>query len=205
MGCSLGGLFTLYALFTHTDMFYGFVAASPAYGWDHEVIYKYEKAYVDKGGSTAARLYMSMGGVERGVPGFERLTKALADRKYKNIRFKTRVLDNTGHSGTKAEGFARGLQYVFERPQVKLDPQLLKKYVGTYQMANGAAIEIKAGNNRLELVFPGNDNYIVYPSSEIDFFATSQFMNVHFKRNGEKVEGFQLDRYGGGQFVTRVK
>src|SRR5262245_40725805 len=33
MGCSLGGLITMYALFTHTDMFTGYVAASPAYGW----------------------------------------------------------------------------------------------------------------------------------------------------------------------------
>jgi predicted alpha/beta superfamily hydrolase len=29
MGCSLGGLFTMYAMFTHTDMFTGYAAASP--------------------------------------------------------------------------------------------------------------------------------------------------------------------------------
>jgi len=39
MGCSLGGLLTLYTLFTHTDMFNGYVAASPAFGWDREIIY----------------------------------------------------------------------------------------------------------------------------------------------------------------------
>ena len=38
MGCSLGGLITLYALFTHTDMFTGYVAASPAIGWSNELI-----------------------------------------------------------------------------------------------------------------------------------------------------------------------
>src|SRR5450432_1516299 len=33
VGCSLGGLITMYALFTHTEMFTGYVAASPAFGW----------------------------------------------------------------------------------------------------------------------------------------------------------------------------
>jgi predicted alpha/beta superfamily hydrolase len=41
MGCSLGGLITLYAFLTHTDMFTGYAAASPAVGWDREVLYNY--------------------------------------------------------------------------------------------------------------------------------------------------------------------
>jgi predicted alpha/beta superfamily hydrolase len=36
-GCSLGGLITLYALFTHTEMFTGYIAASPAIGWDRDI------------------------------------------------------------------------------------------------------------------------------------------------------------------------
>ena len=45
MGCSLGGLITLYTLFTQPDMFSGYAAASPATGWDKEVLYKYEKKF----------------------------------------------------------------------------------------------------------------------------------------------------------------
>jgi predicted alpha/beta superfamily hydrolase len=48
MGCSLGGLFTLYTLFTQPELFTGYAAASPAVGWDREVLYKYEKAFAEK-------------------------------------------------------------------------------------------------------------------------------------------------------------
>ncbi len=36
MGCSLGGLFTLYSLFTSDDLFNRYVATTPAYAWDKE-------------------------------------------------------------------------------------------------------------------------------------------------------------------------
>src|SRR5689334_7370773 len=45
VGCSLGGLFTMYALFTHPEMFQRYVAASPAFMWDNEVLYQSEKKY----------------------------------------------------------------------------------------------------------------------------------------------------------------
>src|SRR3954467_4219930 len=45
MGCSLGGLFTMYTLFTHSDMFNRYIAASPAFTWDNSVLYQYEKEY----------------------------------------------------------------------------------------------------------------------------------------------------------------
>ena len=38
MGCSLGGLFTLYTLFTQPELFTGYAAASPAVGWGSEVL-----------------------------------------------------------------------------------------------------------------------------------------------------------------------
>jgi len=48
MGCSYGGLFTLYTMFTQPQMFTGYAAASPAIGWDGEVLYKFEKDFYQK-------------------------------------------------------------------------------------------------------------------------------------------------------------
>ena len=73
MGCSLGGLITLYALLTHTDMFTGYAAASPAVGWDREVLYKYEKEFAEKKLSKPVKVYMTIGDVERSRPGYERI------------------------------------------------------------------------------------------------------------------------------------
>lgn len=199
VGCSLGGLFTMFALFTEPGLFQRYVAASPAFGWDNEVLYRYEKAYFDSKPTAAARLYMIMGGVERGVPGFEKLVKHLSDRNYQSLQFRAKVLENTGHSGTKGEGYARGLQYVYERPALQLDAALLNNYAGSYQ----SGITIKNEGGQLALYFGNNNRYALYAAGEVDFYSTSEFLSLHFTTENGKVNGFRLDRYGNSRFINR--
>lgn len=204
MGCSLGGLFTLYALFSEPELFQRYIATTPAIGWDNNVIYQYEQRYFDQKSTAPARLFMTMGEVERGLPGFEKFSKYLANRNYKTLQIKTRVLENTGHSGNKAEGYARGLQYVFERPSLKLTAEQLKRYEGHYLTSDSKPIEIKKENDRLALyVNPGN-KYILNAASDSDFYATSEFLNIKFKREKENISGFELEHYGGTQFINRI-
>jgi hypothetical protein len=203
VGCSLGGLFTLYALFTEPGLFQRYVAASPAFGWGNEVIYQYEKAYYEKKSNPPARLFLIMGGVERNEPGFEKLVKFLTDRNYKTLQFKSRVLENTGHSGTKAEGYARGLQYVYERPSLSLSSAVLNKYTGDYQWGNGSTLTIKNENDHLVAYLNPNNKVTLLAASENDFYTNSEFLNMHFKNEGGKITGFQLDLYGSSQFVAK--
>jgi predicted alpha/beta superfamily hydrolase len=202
MGCSLGGLFTLHALFTQPEMFNKYVAASPAYGWDNEVIYQYLNKYFQKS-NPPARLFMCIGGVESNLHGFEKLTKTLREHTAPSLQIESRVLENTGHSGTKGEGFARGLQFVFKRPSLKLSSNVLNKYVGTYVFDNGMHVDVKEEDGGL--VAQVHDSKIVlYASSESDFYSTSGFINVHFKKDDKgNVSGFQLDRYGSSELVKR--
>jgi gluconolactonase len=144
-----------------------------------------------------------MGEVERGLPGFEKFSKHLASRNYKALQIKSRVLENTGHSGNKAEGYARGLQYIFERPSLKLNADLLKRYEGQYQTSDSKPIEIKKENDKLALyVGPGN-KYILNAANESDFYATSEFLNIKFKSEKEDIWGFELKHYGGTQFFNK--
>ncbi len=204
MGCSLGGLFAIYTLFTHPNMFKSYIAASPAYGWDGEVLYKYEKAYFERKSTLPAKLYMTIGEVERGVPGFQKLSSHLTGRNYKNLQIRSKVLENTGHSGTKTEGFGRGLQFAYERTSLNLDAPILNKYTGKYQTINGNTIEIKLENNRLSCYLGPNNKYILFAATEKDFYATSEFCNLHFSNKNGKTDGFQFDRYGKTEFVKRV-
>jgi predicted alpha/beta superfamily hydrolase len=196
MGCSLGGLFTMYALFTHSDMFNSYIAASPAYGWGGEVLYKYEKEYFDSHPTKPVRLYMTIGEVEKSAPGFTRLSDHLVRRNYSNLKIKSKILENTGHSGTKTEGFGRGMQFAYERPKLQLDASILNKYVGKYQFGQGNPIEIKLENNGLAFYLSPNNKNILYTASESDYYATSEFFNIHFITNDGKVSGLKLDRYG---------
>jgi predicted alpha/beta superfamily hydrolase len=204
MGCSLGGLFTMYTLFTQPKMFNRYVAASPAFGWDNEVLYQYEKKYFENKLNPPAKLFMCVGGVETGVPGFEKLASFLNDRHYTSLQIESKVLENTGHSGTKGEGFARGLQFVFKRPSLQLSPGILEHYKGRYKLDDGTIVNISSENGTLTAA-AGNMKYTFQAASETDFYITSSFLNIQFKKSEKgNVTGFQLNRYGSTQFVKKI-
>ncbi len=205
VGCSLGGLITLYALFTQPDMFNGYAAASPAIGWDKEILYQYEKRYFENKVSYPARLYMTIGGVERNVPGFEKMATLFSTRQYPALSIKPVVLENTGHSGTKSETYSRGLQYIFDKPRLSLDPSILKSYSGSYEAGNGNTIEIKNEEGGLVLYFSPSYKFNLLAASETEFYSRLEFLNVYFKMQGEKPEGFMLERYNSSQFIKKMK
>lgn len=204
MGCSLGGLFTIYTLLTQPDLFAGYAAASPAVGWDKEVLYKYEKEFAQKKLSKPVRVYMTVGDVERGRPVFEKMAGYFINKHYQNVSIRSKVLENTGHSGTKTETFSRGMQYIFERPKLNLDAAIINKYVGTYQAPNGNKIELKNEDGKLALYFSANNKYSLFAISETAFYSTSEFFNLEFKNEGGKPGGFQLNRYNNSQFLTKT-
>jgi len=204
MGCSLGGLFTLYTLFTQPELFTGYAAASPAVGWGGEVLYKYEKAFAEKKLSKPLRVYMTVGDVERGRPTFERFAAQMTSRNYASVSLKSKVLENTGHSGTKTETFSRGMQYVFEKPKLNLDAATLNKYVGSYQSSTGSKVDIKNEDGKLALYFSPTNKYVLYSASETGFYSTAEFFNIEFLITPQKIEGFELSRYNNTQFMTKI-
>jgi predicted alpha/beta superfamily hydrolase len=205
MGCSLGGLFTLYTLFTQPGMFQRYIAASPAFGWDNEVLYQYEKKYFENKLNPSVRLFMCIGGVETSVPGFKKLEKHLNDRHYTSLQIESRILENTGHSGTKGEGFARGLQYVYKRPSLRLSLSVLNKYIGNYKFDNGNTVDVKLEEGVLAAYLNGSKVDVFHAATESDFYSTAGFLNVHFKKDDKgDVSGFQLETYGRSEFVKKI-
>lgn len=203
MGCSYGGLFTMYTLFTHTDMFDSYVAATPALNWDNEMLYKCNETFSEKKLTKPISVYMTVGDVEMIRPYFEEFVKKMKGSSYKNVRLHSKVLENTGHSGTKCETYTRGLQYVFERNKLKLSNDVLNKYVGTYQLKNGDQLEIKNNNNGLELYSQGYKISLL-AHSENHFYATLGLFNVHFIESNNAVNGIELKTYGGTQTFSKV-
>lgn len=205
MGCSFGGLFTLYAMFAKPGLFQGYVAASPAIGFDNQVIYRFEKEYAEKKSNASARLYMTIGDVERGLPAYQRWESHLASRKYPQLSMTSKILENTGHSGTKAETYSRGMQYVYERPKLLLSAALLDKYAGVYEFPNGRRCELKRQGDALVLVASLYDQFHLYAASNTELYSVAEYLNISMKVNGETVEGLQLERYGGTEFAKKIK
>jgi hypothetical protein len=195
----------MYTLFAHSDMFNRYVAASPAITWDNNVLYKYEEQYHDNASNPSAKLFMCVGGVELSVSGFEKLTSFLNSRNYVNLQIESKILENTGHSGTKGEGYARGLQFLFKRPSLQLSSKILRQYNGTYKLNNGMMIEMKTENNALTVNI-GDNLSRLFAASETDFYLTSSFFRIHFiKYDKGNVSGFELARYGSTEFANKIK
>lgn len=209
MGCSLGGLVTLYALFTQPDMFTGYAAASPAIGWDKGVMYQFEKKYFESHSSLPARVYMTIGDVERGAPGFEKFARLMKERKYGSLQLHPKVLENTGHSGTKSETYSRGLQYIFERNKLSLPATLLDQYAGTYQFSGpdqlgGSKIELKKEGAGLVWHYSVTNKVELFANSQTHFYATHEFFNLYFKATEGEVAGFEWVGYGNKQFFKKI-
>lgn len=200
VGCSLGGLFTLYTMFTHTEMFTGYAAASPAVGWDNGVLYKYEKEFASHKTNKPLRLYLTVGEVERGRGIFEKMANFLTSNKYPNVTIRSKVLENTGHSGTKSETYNRGLQFIFEKPDLPTDNALLKKYVGEYKNAQGNRIEMKAENNKLVLQLSPTNVFPLNFAGNNAFYSNAEFLNMTFLPNGKT---FQIKGYGKTDSYTK--
>jgi pimeloyl-ACP methyl ester carboxylesterase len=204
MGCSAGGLFTMYTLLTQPDLFTGYVAASPHIPWDNEILYKYEGEFAKKRLAHPVHVYMTVGDVELTRPSFEKFSTTMMARKYPSVRIHSKVLENTGHGGTKSETYSRGLQYVFERTKLNLAASMLNSYTGTYQLPDGRNIRLKNEDGQLALYFGGNRIYTLYAASEKDFYTTAEFVNIHFENEPGRKPGFWLETFREKQFVKRA-
>jgi predicted alpha/beta superfamily hydrolase len=204
MGSSLGGLFTLYALFNETDLFNKYVLTSPALGWDNGLLYSYEKNFKERESGLPIRLFMAIGGLEHQAD-FQKLADHLKSMNYKNLEIGTKVIEGIGHSGGKADGYTRGLQFAFERPSLSLSSDILDQYVGTYQPNDQVKIKVTKKDGHLEAEATGQGKVELLAESESDFYAKGVFLNVHFKKDeNNKVTGIQLEQYTGGAFIKKV-
>jgi len=205
MGSSYGGLFTLYTLFNETKVFNQYVLTSPAILFDKGVINKYEKEYSENNSKLPVKLYMAIGSYEDTVL-LQKFVDKIKSRHYEGLNMQNDVIENKGHSGAKAEGFSRGLQFVFSRPYIELNSKILGQYVGTYQYDPENQIKIVVEKNHLTFTNPDDRKFILWAESPQDFFTKGFFGIVHFKKDaGGKVTGFEFQQYTGKSFISKVE
>ena len=206
MGSSFGGLFTLYALFHETELFNRYVLTSPSVGWDNGILYTYEKEYATKKSGLPIRLFMAVGGLEAGgVSEFEKFVAQMKSRGYKDLQLETRVLENIGHSGSKAEGYTRGLQAVFARPSLSLSHSILQQYVGKYRVTPEFIVEMMEDQGGLVILAPGNMRIPLLAETEKNFYVKGAYMFIEFKKNeAGKVIGCEAEQFSGRQFAEKI-
>jgi predicted alpha/beta superfamily hydrolase len=112
-GHSLGGLFTLYAIFTDPSLFWGYLCGSPAIPWDNDYVVKQEAAFAAKRKDLPVRLFIGVGGAEALVTPGVSFMKTLSARRYDGLHWDARVIEGERHSGVKPEFYNRGLRFLF--------------------------------------------------------------------------------------------
>ncbi len=80
---------------------------------------------------------MAVGGLEGNESSIEKFADQLKAKKLEGLEVETRVIEGSGHSGGKAEGYSRGLQFVFAKSSVAVDPAILDRYHGHIQDCPG--------------------------------------------------------------------
>lgn len=116
-GASLGGLFTLYAMYTKPELFKAYIAATPAVVVGPDWLFDYEaERFAKAGARLPVRLHMTGGGNEE--PGFlggiMRFNQRIAWRKHQDFSYEFRIIDGERHAGMQMEAYTRGLRHAFE-------------------------------------------------------------------------------------------
>jgi hypothetical protein len=206
IGSSLGGLFTLYVLFNHTELFNHYVLTSPAVQWDNGIAFTYEENYAKTNSELDAKLFMAIGGLERRMlPMFEKLVAQIKGHNYKSLKMQTKIIEGIGHSGGKADGYSRGLQFVFAKSPIDIDPLILDQYTGSYQYSPEVELKLVVEDGHLVIIQPDGFKVILQPETEKDFYVNGEFAFVHFKKDDAgNVTGFQLKQYSNESFIKKT-
>lgn len=114
-GSSYGGLFTMYALFERPGLFQAYIAVSPSLWYRSSYVAQREREYAQTHSDFNARVYLTYAAGDTAA--IRDSTRAFAAQlrrsDYTSFASAVREIEGERHSGTKAEGFHRGLRFAF--------------------------------------------------------------------------------------------
>ncbi|MBC3765332.1 alpha/beta hydrolase [Neptunicella marina] len=206
MGSSLGGLFTLYAMFNQPQRFNQYIPSSPAVDWDDGVLYTSAKQYLKNPPPHPIKMFMPVSELETLYTPVMQMADFLTQQNLPNLQWQKHVVLGAGHSGVKAEGDTRGLQYVFAKPAINLTQVQLKQYTGLYQAANQPDIKIVLDKSlsQLSAVLKGKATSLLAANPQ-QFFHRGEFFKVNFHSSEtNKVNGLTLNTFASSVNYTKV-
>ena len=112
-GHSLGGVFSLYALFHAPETFNRYIASSPGGVDDDCRVCKYEAAYATENDVLPAKLFLNVGELDMGVETLGSFFDTLEARGYEDFILKTAVMDGETHLSVRPRAFMSGLKWLF--------------------------------------------------------------------------------------------
>jgi uncharacterized protein len=118
-GASLGGLFSLFAMFRSPGLFQRYLVISAAMHWDGGLIFEYERELAENGRTLEGRVFLSVGGLEPAsyTGPFHRLSDRLR-RAYPGLVVCNNLFELETHTSVQPAALSRGLRFLFEETRV---------------------------------------------------------------------------------------
>jgi predicted alpha/beta superfamily hydrolase len=133
VGASLGGLFTTYAMMEKPGYFYGYISNAGSYDFDKDYLIEKICALQASKALSGSRSFLAVGEYDGNLTGVRTISNALSDAKIRGFKNQFKLIKNAGHAGAEPYTYTRGLEYVFERPFVRLSKEFLQQYAGNFQ------------------------------------------------------------------------
>jgi predicted alpha/beta superfamily hydrolase len=121
LGMSLGGLFSLYALFKAPAAFNRHLIVSPALWWDERIMFAEEAAYAEKATDLPAKVFLGVGASEEAdgapywpVSNLADMDAALRGRRYPGLHLTHHVFPDETHMSVYPGAVSRGLRALFK-------------------------------------------------------------------------------------------
>ncbi len=128
VGHSFGGLFTTYTMLTEPDMFGAYIAISPTFRWDDQLLSRKAKYVFEKGTRLNRFLYFSIGDEgEVMKAGADRFVKLLESRAPEQLKWHYSYLGDDDHGSTVHQTIYDGLRFIYngwQLPPVYYDSSL---------------------------------------------------------------------------------
>lgn len=190
-GGSLAGFFALYALFHEPTLFNRYIVCSPTLQWDDGITFKTEKKFAETNHELNVKMFISSSEAEESLfpaTNFQKFISQLKTSNYKRLDLDTLVVEEMSHVSQSPYSIARGLQFVFNKPKLKLSTSLLDNYVGRYEQdwmitRLDSSLYINMFGGKAKLYAESNDAFYVKGAP-----VTCQFQ----KNNSGKVIGCNL-------------
>jgi predicted alpha/beta superfamily hydrolase len=118
MGLSFGGMLSTYTLFTHPDLFKGYIIIAPSLVWNNKSILKMEAEYFKNHKELNKSVYMAYGSLDSKewiIDSTDELIKTVKTRNYQGLTFVTRVFEGETHISVYSTALTNGLKTIFNR------------------------------------------------------------------------------------------
>jgi hypothetical protein len=116
IGGSLGGTFTLYAMFSDPSLFSAYLSEAPAVLDDEYYAVKLEAEYARTHKELPVKLFVAVGGWDHLSGPVQEFMHNLQSRNYKGLQMEARIIEGERHTTAVPEAYNRGLRFLFSEP-----------------------------------------------------------------------------------------